>query len=95
MMPEDGPSIFQDRLKLRNHYKLPEYLWPTLNSIYVILKPLLMATIYTIYSILSFRYGETINSPKDIDWNSIGFIIYFFIYYFIQTMICVNVFMSE
>ena len=29
MMPERGPSIFQDRLKPRSHTKLPKYPWTT------------------------------------------------------------------
>ncbi|KAF3538158.1 hypothetical protein F2Q69_00021693 [Brassica cretica] len=35
VMPERGPSIFQDRLKHRSHTKLPKYPWATRNPIYV------------------------------------------------------------
>ncbi|KAF2619714.1 hypothetical protein F2Q68_00039255 [Brassica cretica] len=41
------------------------------------------------------KFGEKINSLSEIDWNSIGFIIDFFIYYIIQTMICVLDSMSK
>ncbi|CAN6868569.1 unnamed protein product, partial [Brassica oleracea] len=44
VMPERGPSIFQDRLKPRSHTKLPKFPWTTRNPIYVIFKPLLTAT---------------------------------------------------
>ena len=43
-------------------------------------KPLLTATLSLLhYS--CFRVGEKINSPSEIDWNSIGFIIDLSIYY--------------
>ena len=45
VMPERGPSIFQDRLKPRDNQKLPEYPWMTENPIYVFSKPLLTATL--------------------------------------------------
>ena len=35
LMPEDGPSLFKDRLEARNYPKLPEFSWPTQNPIYV------------------------------------------------------------
>ncbi|CAN6840136.1 unnamed protein product [Brassica oleracea var. botrytis] len=44
VMPERGPSIFQDRLKPKSHTKLPKYPWTTRNPIYVIYKPLLTGT---------------------------------------------------
>ena len=37
VMPERGPSIFQDRLKSKSHTKLPKYPWTTRNPIYVFL----------------------------------------------------------
>ena len=74
VMPEYGLSIFYDRLKPRSNHKLPEYPWTTRNPIYVISKPLLTATLSIIhYS--CFRVGEKINSPSEIDSNSIGFTI--------------------
>lgn len=58
-------------------------------------KPLLTATLSTLYSILSFSSGENINSTSEIDWNSLRFIIDLFIYYIISTMIYVIAWMSE
>ena len=37
VMPDSGPSIFQDRLKPKSHTKLPKYPWTTRNPIYVFL----------------------------------------------------------
>ena len=75
VIPEDGSSLFHDRLKPISHHNLPECLRTTLNHVYVFSKPLLIATLSFTYFIHSFRVGEKINSPSEIDWNSIDFTI--------------------
>lgn len=55
--------------------KLPKYHWTTKNPIYVFSKPLLTAKLYYIEFL---GFGGKINSPSEIDWNSIGFIIDFY-----------------
>ena len=63
VMPERGPSIFQDRLKPISHTKLPKHPWTTRNPIYVISKLLLTATL-SIINYSFFRVREKINSPS-------------------------------
>ena len=94
VIPEDGPSLFHDRLKPRSHHILPECPWTTQNPIYVFSKPLLMARLYSIH-FSYFRVGEKRGTPSESFWNSIGFgfyILYLFIY---SSMIFVTNFMSE
>ena len=76
VMPEYGLSVIYDRLKPKSHTKLPKYTWTTRNHIYVFLSRCwrLHAFYYPIL-LFSLRFGEKINSPSEIDWNSIGFTI--------------------
>jgi len=77
-MPERGASIFQDHLKPKSHTKLPKYPWTTRNPIYVFLSHCWrQQAFYYPILLFSLRFGEKINSPSEIDWNSIGFIIDF------------------
>ena len=61
-----------------------------------IYKPLLMATSFHYLILLfSLRFGENINSPSEIYWNSIGFIIDFvsiilFTLWFILLILCLS-----
>ena len=78
VMPKCGPSIFQDVLKPRSHNKLPKCLWTTRNPIYVFLSHCWrQEAFYYLILLFSHRFGEKINSPSEIDWKSIGFIIVF------------------
>ena len=96
VMPECGSSIIQDGLKPRSHTKLPKYPWMTRNTIYVSLSHCwrLQAFYYpTLF--FSLRFGEKINYPSEIDWNSIGFIIDFlsiilFILWFVLLLLCLS-----
>ena len=76
LMPEDGPRLFYDWFRARRHHKLPECPCTTWYLIYIVSKPLLMAKLYCIvlFKVVS-ELGEKINSPSEIDWNSIGFIL--------------------
>ncbi|KAG5389172.1 hypothetical protein IGI04_030713 [Brassica rapa subsp. trilocularis] len=76
-IPDRGPRIFYDCVKPRSNHKLPECPWTTRNPTYVISKPLLTATL-SLHHFSCFRVGEKINSPSEIDWNSIDFIIAFY-----------------
>ena len=80
-IPDRGPCIFYDCVKPRSDHKLLECLWTTRNPTYVISKPLLTATLSLHFSLLHYscqKVGEKINSPSEIDWNSIDFIIAFY-----------------
>ena len=80
-IPDRGPCIFYDCVNPRSNHKLPECPWTTRNPTYVISKPLLTATL-SLHHYSCFRVGEKINSPSEIDWNSIGFTIDLFIILF-------------
>ena len=62
LMPEDGPSLFHDRIGPRSHLVLSESLSTTLNHIYVFSKPLLTATLYFFILI---RLGEKRGTPSE------------------------------
>ncbi|KAF3590170.1 hypothetical protein DY000_02022017 [Brassica cretica] len=70
VMPEYGLSIFYDRLKPISNQKLPEYAWTTKNPIYVIYKPLLLATLAKLSLIHRSRLGEKGGTPSESFWNS-------------------------
>ena len=94
VIPEDGLSLFHDRLKPRSHHILPECPWKTQNPIYVFSKPLLMARLYSIHCSY-FRIGEKRGTPSESSWNSIGFCFYILYLFIYSSMIYVNNFMFE
>ena len=89
VMPERGPSIFQDRLKPRSHTKLPKYPWTTRNPIYVFLSHCCwQPAFYYPIILFSLRYGEKINYTSEIDGTPLFLSLISYLLYYSDYDLC-------